>query len=293
MAQQSVILVTGATGNVGRQVVSQLLVTGVAVRALARNPDSAGLPDGVEVVRGDLTAPDTLDACLDGVEAVFLVWPFLTADAAPAVLEVVTKHARRIVLLSVMVRDDVEVQFSPIIQFHADLERMIKESGLEWIFLRCHLFATSALRWAPQIRANGVVREPYGAAASPVIHERDIAAVAARVLTSGGHGGSTYCLTGPQMLTQVERVHAISEAIGRALRFEEISPEAARQKMLTAGWPPLVADSQLNAYALMATEPMLATTTVKEITGTPARTFREWAFDHADDFRRPPTTGNS
>lgn len=133
--------------------------------------------------------------------------------------------------------------------------------------------------------------EPYGAVARPVIHERDIAAVAARVLTSDGHGGSTYCLTGPQVLTQVEQVHAIGEAIGRALRFEEISPEAARQKMLTAGWLPSTADSQLNAYAVMATEPMLVTTTVEEIAGTPARTFREWAIDHADDF--PPATDGS
>jgi uncharacterized protein YbjT (DUF2867 family) len=159
MAQQNVIMVTGATGNVGRQVVSQLLGTGVAVRALARNPDSAGLPDGVEVVRGDLVDPDTLDACLDGVEAVFLVWPFLTAEAAPAILDVVTRHARRIVLLSAVgVRDDVEVQFNPIIQFHADLERLIKKSEREWTFLRCHVFATSALQWAPQIRVDGVVR---------------------------------------------------------------------------------------------------------------------------------------
>ncbi|MGH3924997.1 MAG: NAD(P)H-binding protein, partial [Pseudonocardiaceae bacterium] len=273
MTEQSVILVTGGTGNVGRQVVSQLLGTGVAVRALTRSPDSAGLPGGVEVVRGDLAAPDTLDAGLDGADAVFLVWPFLTAEAAPAVLDVVAKQACRVVLLSSMgVRDDVEEQADPINQFHADLERLIEKSGLEWTFLRCHSFATNALWWAPQIRADGVVREPYGAAARPVIHERDIAAVAARVLTGDGHSGATYRLTGPQVLTQVEQVHAIGEAIGRPLRFEEISPEAGRQKMLAAGWPVSVVDGLLNAYADMATEPVPATTTVQEITGAPPRT---------------------
>lgn len=169
---------------------------------------------------------------------------------------------------------------------------MIEQSGLEWTFLRSHSFATNALWWAPQIRADGVVREPYGAAARPVIHEQDIAAVAVRVLISGGHGGATYGLTGPQVLTQVEQIHAIGEAIGRPLRFEEISPEAGREKMLTQGWPASVVDGLLNAYAAMVTEPVPVTTTVEEITGTPARTFREWAVDHADDFRQSPTTGS-
>jgi uncharacterized protein YbjT (DUF2867 family) len=119
-----------------------------------------------------------------------------------------------------------------------------------------------------------------------VIHERDIAAVAARVLTSGGHGGLIYLLTGPQVLTQIEQVHAIGEAIGRSLRFEEISPEAGRQKMLAAGWPASIVDGLLTAYASMVTAPVPATTTVEEITGRRARTFSEWAIDHAEDFRR-------
>lgn len=198
----SVILVTGATGNVGRHVVSQLLRTGAAVRALARNPDSAGLPDSVAVVRGDLSAPDTLDTCLNGVDAVFLLWPGLTADFAPAVLDVISKHARRLVFLSSLgVRDDLEQQPDPINALHADIEHVIEQSGLEWTFLRPGGFATNTLWWAPQIRADGVVRWVYGACARASIHERDIAAVAARVLTSGGHGAAKYLLTGPQTLT--------------------------------------------------------------------------------------------
>jgi len=90
---QRMILVIGATDHVGRYLVSQLLRTGAAVRALVRNPDSADLPGDVDVVRGDLSAPDTLDACLDGVEAVYLVWPFPTANAAPAVLDRIRNHA--------------------------------------------------------------------------------------------------------------------------------------------------------------------------------------------------------
>lgn len=184
--------------HVGRQVVSQLPRTGAAVRALTRNPDSAGLPGGVDVVRADLSVPDTLDACLNGVEAVFLMWPFLTPDAAPAVLNGVRRRAHRIVYLSSSgVRDDLEQQTDPISQFHADVERLIERSGLEWTFLRSGGFATNALWWAPQIRADGVVRSPYGAAVRLLIHERDIAAVAVRALTGDGHGGAKDPLSGP------------------------------------------------------------------------------------------------
>lgn len=284
MTKQRVILVAGATGNVGRQIVSQLLGTGVAVRALARNPDAAILPDDVEVVRGDLSAPDTLDAPLDGVEAIFLVWPFLTAEAAPAVLDAATKHAHRIVYLSSMgVRDDREEQTNPIDAFHADIERLIKQAGLDWTFVRSGGMATNTLWWAPQIRAGGIVRWFHGDASRSLIHERDVAAVAARALTEDGHGGKTYRVTGPRALTQIEQMRAIGEAIGRPLRWEEVSPEAARQQLL-AGMPPSVVDGILDAHAQFAAEPEPVTSTVEAITGAPARTFREWATDHVGDF---------
>jgi uncharacterized protein YbjT (DUF2867 family) len=285
MTQQSKILATGATGHVGREVVSGLMDAGSDVRALTRDPNSADLPAGVEVARGDLSDPETLDAGLDGVEAVFLVWPFLTAEAAPAVVDAVRKHARRIVYLSSMsVRDDVEQQAEPISAFHADLEHSIERSGLEWTFLRCSGFATNTLGWAKQIRADGFVRWPYGAASRSLIHERDIAAVAVRALSGDGHGGAKYLLTGPRALTQVEQVRIIGEAIGRPLRFEEISPEAARQQMV--GYLPSSAvDGALDAWAKMVAEPEPVTSVVEEITGVPARTFREWAFGHADNFR--------
>ncbi len=284
MTKQRVILVAGATGNVGRQIVSQLLGTGVAVRALARNPDAAILPDDVEVVRGDLSAPDTLDAPLEGVEAIFLVWPFLTAEAAPAVLDAATKHAHRIVYLSSMgVRDDREEQTNPIDAFHADIERLIKQSGLDWTIVRSGGMATNTLWWAPQIRAGGIVRWFHGDASRSLIHERDVAAVAARALTEDGHGGKTYRVTGPRALTQIEQMRAIGEAIGRPLRWEEVSPEAARQQLL-ADMPPSVVDGILDAHAQFAAEPEPVTSTVEAITGAPARTFREWATDHAGDF---------
>jgi len=282
---RSVILVTGATGNVGRHVVSQLLHTGVAVRALARDPASAGLPDSVDVVRGDLSAPDTLNAGLKGVDAVFLLWPALTVDLAPAVLNVIRKHARRIVFLSSLgIRDDLAQQPDSVNALHADIEHLIEQSGLEWTFLRPGGFATNTLWWAPQIRAEGVVRWAYGACARAAIHERDLAAVAVRVLTSEGHGAAKYLLTGPRTLTQVEQVQIIGEVIGRPLRFEEISPEAMRSQLLTR-IPPAVVDGALTYWARLVTEPELVSPTVEEVTGAPARPFREWVSDHARDFR--------
>ncbi len=148
MTQQGKILVTGATGNIGRHVVSGLLDADADVRALTRNPDAAGLPDGVEVVRGDLSDPETLEAALHGVDVVFLLWP-TADDSATAALDKITKHARRVVYLSSAgVRDDLERQADPINQSHAELERRIENSGSEWTFLRPTGFATNTLGWA-------------------------------------------------------------------------------------------------------------------------------------------------
>jgi uncharacterized protein YbjT (DUF2867 family) len=289
MAQQSDILVIGATGNVGRHVVSGLLEAGARVRALTRDPDAAALPAGADVVRGDLSGPDGpdgLEAGLDGVGSVFLVWPFGTAEGAPPVLEAVGKYARRIVYLSSMgVREDLERQADPITQFHADIERLIERSGLEWTFLRPGGFATNTLGWAQQIRAGDVVRWPFGAMARPLIHERDIAAAAVHALIDDGHGGAKHVLTGPEALTQVEQVHAIGVALGRPLRFEETPREAARQQLIAAWGDASLADGALTGWARMMDEPEPVTHTVAELTGRPARTFGEWAIDHAADFR--------
>ena len=286
MTEQRAILVTGATGNVGRQVVSQLLATGAAVRAFVRDPASA-LPDGAEAVWGDLSEPETLGAALEGVGSVFLLWPFFSAEGAPAVVDAIAGHTRRVVYLSSEgVRDGAEEQADPINGFHAEIERLIERSGLEWTFLRPTGLALNALGWAEEIRSGGgVVREPHGAAARSPVHERDIAAVAVRALTEDGHGGRKYVLTGPEVLTKAEQVRAIGEAIGRPLRFEEVPVEEARQEWITAGLPPEAVDGIFGAHARFVAEPEPVTATVEEITDEPARTLRQWALDHAGEFR--------
>jgi uncharacterized protein YbjT (DUF2867 family) len=278
------ILVTGATGTIGRQVVSQLLATDTQVRALTRNPDAAGLPRGVEVVRGDLTVPADLDGCLDGVDAVFLVWT-APADAVPAAVDRIARQARRVVLLTSPHKTPHPLfqQTNPLAAMFAEMERLIEAAGVQWTFLRPGMFAANALSWwGPQIRAGDVVRWPYADAPTAPIHERDVAAVAVRALLEDGHDGAEYVLTGPESLSQREQVVTIGEGIGRPLRLEEISPEEARREL---PFPAPALNMLLNAWAAAVGQPALVTSTVAEITGSPARSFRDWAIDHAEAFR--------
>lgn len=278
------ILVTGATGTIGRQVVSQLPPTATQVRAMTRNPDAAGLPSGVEVVRGDLTDPASLDECLEGVEAVFLVW---TAPAAtvPAVLDRIARQARRVVFLTAPHKTPHPLfqQTNPMAAMHAEIERLIEASGLQWTFLRPGMFAANALSWwGPRIRAGDVVRWPYADVPTAPIHERDVAAVAVRALLEDRHQGAEYVLTGPESLSHREQVATIGEGIGRPVRFEEISPEEARHEL---PFPPPAMDMLLKAWAAALGHPALVTSTVAEITGRPARRFRDWVADHAGELR--------
>jgi uncharacterized protein YbjT (DUF2867 family) len=283
------VLVTGATGQIGSEVLSQLRRTGCRIRAMSRNPRSANLPPDVEIVPGDLSAPDTLDACLNDIDSVFLVWTGPLAAAAPA-LERIAAHARQIILLTSPHRTPHPFFQQPngMRVIHAGVEQLIEASGLRWTFLRPGPFALNCRNWwAPQLRNGDVVRWFYADAATAPVHERDIAAAAVRTLCDEGHDGREYVLTGPASLTQREQVQIISNAIGRRLRFEELSRESAREQMLAMTFPPSVADMLLSAYAAAVGLPALVTSTVLEVTGTDARSFHDWAMDHASDFTTP------
>ena len=277
---------TGATGRVGRQVVAELLSAGVPVRALTRRPAEAALPPSVEVMAGDLTVPESLDAALQGVSAVFLLWTAPPATA-PAVVERVASHAQRVVLLSSPHRTPHPFfqQPNPMAVFHAELERLIAASGIASTIIRPGMFASNTVFWwGPQIRAGDIVRWPYGAAETAPIDERDVAAVVARALYEDGHAGGDYVLTGPESLSQAAQVSAIGAAIGRRIRFHELSPEEFRQE--TAGrWPGPVVDMLLSAWRATLGRPAFVTSKVMDIAGSPARTFGQWAADHADAFR--------
>ena len=282
------VLVIGACGKVGRQVLSQLQATGAHVRALTREPETAYLPSQVDVMRGDLTVPESLETSLKQVDAVFLVWTAPPQTVA-SVLERIAKHAQRIVFLSSPYKTPhpffQKPQPNPIAALHRQIEQVIATSGLEWTFLRPGMFAANARPWwAPQIRAGDVVRWPYLAAVTAPVDERDIAAVAVRALCDDGHSRAEYVLTGPQSVSQFEQVSTLGRVLGRSLRIEEISPEQSRNELFSS-WPVSAVDMLLKAWAAAIGQPAYVTSDVAEITGTAARTFFEWAADHRAEFK--------
>jgi len=264
----------------------------VPVRALTRRPEAAGLPAAVDVVAGDFTVPESLDAALRGVGAVFLLWT-APPGTAPAVIERLASHTRRVVFLSAPYKTPHPFfqQPNPMARFHAEVERLIAAVGLDATFVRPGMFSSNALFWwAPAIKNGDVVRWPYGAAETAPIDERDVAAVAARALYEDGHAGGDYVLTGPESLSQAEQVGVIGEVLGRPIRFEELSPEEFRRE--TAGvWPGPIVDMLLAAWGATMGHRAFVTSTVADVTGSPARTFRQWVVDHADAFRRAVGAG--
>jgi uncharacterized protein YbjT (DUF2867 family) len=263
------ILVTGATGNVGRHVVAGLRAAGAEVRALSRS-------EGDGLVRGDLTDPERLRSVLAGVDTVFLLWPGPSAAGIEAAVDTITRRARRVVYLSALSAEK---------GFWGVVEKAVAATAGEWTFLRAGGFATNTLGWAEMIRSTGTVAWPYGAAARSLVHERDLADVAVRALLEDGHAGRTYELTGPAAVTQVEQVRLIGAAIGRELRWVELPSGMAREHLLREWGDPAFVDGALSYWASLVGHPEPVTDTVERITGHPARTFAQWARDHAGDFR--------
>ncbi|MDT7570862.1 MAG: hypothetical protein QOE05_1036 [Actinomycetota bacterium] len=277
-------MVTGATGRIGRRVVDELVAADAPVRALSRSPGQAGLPPGVEVVAGDLTVPASLDAALHGVRTVFLLWT-APLSTAPAVVDRIASQAERVVLLSSphQTPHPFFQQPNPAATLHAELERLIAESRLRSTVIRPGMFASNTIHWwSDAIRNDMPVRWPYADAETAPIDERDLAAVVARALLDDAHAGGDYVLTGPESLSQAEQAHRIGAAIGRAVRFEELSPEEFRAA--GAAWPPVVLDMLLAAWDATMGQPAYVTSTVGDILGRPARTFAQWADDNAAAF---------
>jgi uncharacterized protein YbjT (DUF2867 family) len=276
--------------------VDELLRIGVPVRALTRRPEKAGLPAGVEIVAGDLTVPPSLDAAIRGAGTVFLVWTASSATAPEVVARIATHTSdepRRIVYLSAPHRTPHPFFQQPnaLRGLHEEIERVLADSKLDVAILRPGMFASNARHWwAPQIRQGDVVRWPYGDVETAPIDERDIAAVAARVLVDNRYANADYVLTGPESLPQAAQVRAIGDAIGRPLRFEELSPDEFRRET-AATWPAPVVEMLLSAWGASLGHPAFVTSAVQEVLGSPARTFSEWAADNAADFRHKENLG--
>jgi uncharacterized protein YbjT (DUF2867 family) len=279
------ILVTGATGTVGREVVAQLLTAGQRVRAMTRDPKKIDLNGGVEVVQGDFNAPDTLASAVKGVDRVFS----LTFGPQTGIHEKNLARAakasgvRHIVKLSALGGDD-ETR-NNIRKWHDEGEQAIRDTGIAWTVLRPGAFMSNALHWRASIRAQGKVFSNYGDGKLPPVHPRDIAAVAVRALTADGHEGKVYPLTGPEALSMSEQVKILADAIGQPLEYVPISDEAARKGMEHAGMPSFLIDALVPFAAFIRSgKATHVFHTVKEVTGRPPLRFGDWAKENAAAF---------
>ncbi|MFC0600387.1 NAD(P)H-binding protein [Streptomyces palmae] len=270
------IVVTGATGNVGRHVVRELAESGVRVCALSRDPANARVPAGVQVARaGDLPMCD--------VRAVFLNPAVIWQDGPEAFLRQAGWHGvRRVVTLSSS-SAAAPGPDNPIGTHHRELEAAIEESGLEWTHLRPGAFAANAAMWAAQVRAGDLVHGPYAEARSAPVHEADIAAVGVRALLGDELLGRTPVLTGPEPVTHAEQVRLIGEAVGRPLRYVEITPEEALERMTGGHLTRELASSLLRIYADSVDGPVEVSPEIERITGRPARSFATWARERGPE----------
>lgn len=277
------ILITGASGVVGREVMKLLLHEDTDVTVVTRGLETTRLPHNAKVVAGDLFRPQWLEPALEGVEAI-QISPRATGPGLGELLKLAVRQGvQRIVLLSATTVEYPagEARFAAQFKLAEDL---VTRSGLEWTVLRLADFAANALAWAPQVKAGDVVRGAYGQAATSPIHETDIAAVAVRALRSNVHRGSVHTLTGPQSLDQREKVRILGAAIERTLSFQELPPEQVRHGMLAQGLPEEVPARLLGSLADYATQPGPTTHTVEDLLGRPALTFADWAHDNASAF---------
>ena len=282
------ILVTGATGKVGQEVVRQLATAGAPARALVRDATRASairIP-GVEIAVGDLARPETLPAVFAGVDRIFLLTP-----AAPDQVELQSNAleagrrsgARRIVKVSVAGGPDAGTQIG---RWHWATEKQIEASGLGFTFLRPTLYMQQMLSYAPSIAATGSFSAPMGAGEIAVVDTRDVAAVAVAALTEDGHDRRIYDLTGPEALSYDRMADAISDAIGKKVAYAHVPPEYTRRQMLADGFPRwLVDDMLVLAASFRDGYGANVTSTVAEVTKHAPRSFRQFARDYAHVFR--------
>ncbi|WP_019888197.1 NAD(P)H-binding protein [Streptomyces purpureus] len=276
------VLVTGATGTVGRQVVAELLARGHQVRALTRDAARADFPQGVETVEGDLTEPDSFAAALEGVTGLHLITfggpYFAPLETGPRILELAGRPGvRRVTVLH---------GGGPSL-----LEDAVRAGDLDWTVLMPVEFMGNAREWADGIRDTGEVREPFTDRLSAMVHEGDIGAVAAVALTEEGHAGQEYVLTGPEVLTLQDKIDALAAAGGTPIRLVELTEEEALAQWRAAGLAEDVIGFLVEAYGNTPEVGRTISGTVEKVTGRPARTFASWAAENAALFGRGTARG--
>ncbi|MFI6517541.1 NAD(P)H-binding protein [Spirillospora sp. NPDC050679] len=274
------ILVTGATGNVGAEVVRALAAAGARTRALVRTGAPADPPPDVEYVRGDLNEPRSVQAALHGVQGLFLLpgfrgTPELLAEAGRA-------GAERVVLLSGSSAGSGDMT-NAVTRYMAESEDAVRASGLAWTIVRPSGFMSNTLEWIPQLAAGDVVRAPFADVPIATIDPYDIAAVAAAALLQDGHRDRVHRLTGPQALLPADRLRILGRVLGRDLRFEAQPDDEARAEMLRS-MPEEYVEAFFDFYVTGSLDDSQVNTTVQDVTGRPPRTFEQWAAAHAEAF---------
>jgi uncharacterized protein YbjT (DUF2867 family) len=274
------IVVTGATGNVGRRLVETLAAAGEEVTAVSHRITASDVPDGVRHRQADLAEPGALSSLFDGAEVLFLLTSgdFVAAggDVEAVVAEARKAGVRRIVLLS--------SQGVATGRHAPALEEPVKNSGLEWTVLQPGGFASNAFQWAPAIRADRVVAAPFGDVALPVIDPADIADVAAAVLRDAGHGGESYVLTGPEPISPRQQAEALGEALGEPVRFAELTEAEAKTEM-SRFMPPAIVEATLAILGTPTADDQRVSPDVERVLGRPPRAFGEWAARNAAAFK--------
>jgi uncharacterized protein YbjT (DUF2867 family) len=281
----SKILVTGSTGNVGSRVVKLLSARGQAVRAFVRGGDAARAGDGVEVAVGDFMDKTSLRRAMDGVSKMYL----LSAGHELEQHEANAIEAAEDAGLDLVVKHSVagaQYKASDIPRWHRAGEERLEASGLPWVFIRPATFASNALFWAATIKSHDTVYGALGDTALPVIDPDDIAEVEATILTTPGHAGKAYEISGPESLTTAEQVETVASVLGRPLKYVNGPDAAARESMVGMGMPVPFADAMVGLIQLLRSMGRIEPTSgVQALIGRRPRTFRQWVEANIAAFR--------
>ena len=282
------ILVTGATGLIGGEVLRRLSQAAVPARALTRDMKKAQTMPGVTWVAGDLGKPETLPAAFEGAKTLFLLTHYLEDMVElqhNAIAAARAAGVTHVVKVSAFAASDHSK--APIGRWHYHVEKELQESGLGWTMLRPHHFMQNLLAQAEYVKEEGAIYSPSGDGKIPYVDGRDVGAVAVVTLTTPGHIGKKYVLTGSEAMSYRQAAEIIAAVIGKPVRFVDESPEQARARRVREGVPPAVIESVLaiGAYQRAGGKTVTITSTIADLTGRPPKTVAELVREHAVSFR--------
>jgi uncharacterized protein YbjT (DUF2867 family) len=277
------LLVTGATGNIGTELVKQLAAQGVPLRVVSRDKAKvSALDQRVDRILGDLRHRSTVQLAVSGVERVFMI--SLIYDESQVADQMLIEEAQRAGVRQIVKISSLGVHLAEgnaIGRLHREKEQVIEKSGMAWTFLRPGSFMSNALQWAPTIKAEGTVFNPMGEGKYAPIAPRDIARVAALALTTSGHEGKAYDLTGPELLSTPEQVQILSKILGKPIECVDIPVGVVAERLQKLGVSAFLATGLISLWnRIKEGNGAFQNNEVERLTGHPAQTFEDWAREH-------------